>query len=274
MSAKKRETVSAVIMSMNSESIIEGTLKSVVDWVDEIVVLDGYSKDRTVEICRKYTDKVYQNKWDRKAFCTERNLGTKYATMDWCLHIDPDERATPEFRDAVLKILSTGTPHHAFEFRKKNNFMGHWMRFGGWYHYSLHFFRRGKARYEGLIHESLKVDGTVGKIDAPILHYPFTSFKQFIERHNWYSQKEAEEEWISHGDLGDKRVEFELKKKPFKRFIKFYVRKMGFLDGFHGFIFSALYAWVHFINWAKYWEIREANRQKATAPALAAAGKS
>lgn len=262
MNSKKRETISAVIMSMNSEAIIEGTLKSVKGWVDEIVVLDGYSQDRTVEICRKYTDKIYQNKWDRKAFCTERNLGTQYATMDWCLHIDPDERATAEFRDVVLKILASGTTHNAFEFRKMNNFMGHWMRYGGWFHYSLHFFRRGKGKYEGLIHESLKVDGTIGKIHAPIFHYPFTSFKQFIERHNWYSQKEAEEEWITHGELDDRRLEYELKKKPIKRFVKFYFRKMGFLDGFHGFIFSTLYAWVHFINWAKYWEIRQAHREK------------
>jgi glycosyltransferase involved in cell wall biosynthesis len=217
----KRETVSAVIMTMNCEGFVEGTLKSVAPWVDEIVVLDGFSKDRTVEICRKYTDKVYQNLWDKKAFCTERNLGTSKATMDWCLHVDPDERVTPEFRDEVLAILEKGTPHAAFEFRKKNYFLGRFMRNGGWFHYSLHFFRREKARYEGVIHESLKVDGTIGKIESPVVHYPFTSISQLVHRHNWYSLKEAEEEYAKHGQIPPERLEYELKKKPLKRFSNF-----------------------------------------------------
>ncbi len=253
-----RETVSAIIMTMNCESIVEGTLKSVADWVDEIVVLDGFSSDRTVDICRRYTDKVYQNKWDRVRFCTERNLGTSKATSDWCLHIDPDERATPEFRDTVLRILGQRTPYAAFEFRKKNFFLGRWIKHGGWFHYSLHFFRRGRGRYEGMIHESLKVDGRIGKIDAPVEHYPFTSFSQFVQRHNWYSRKEAEEELEQHGRLPEKTVQYQLKRKPLKRFFKFYVRKRGFLDGEHGLFFSILYAWVHFINWAKYWELSQA----------------
>ncbi len=250
-----RQTVSAVIMTMNCENLIEGTLKSVASWVDEIVVLDGFSSDRTIEICRRYTDKVFQNKWDKKRFSTERNLGTSKATSDWCLHIDPDERATLEFRDEVLALLHNGSPHNAYQFKKKNFFMGHWMKYGGWYHYSLHFFRRGKARYEGIIHESLKVDGSIGKIEAPVEHYPFTSFGQFIARHNWYSQKEAEEELEVKGVLPEKEIWYELKKKPLKRFIKFYIRKKGFLDGIYGLIFSVLYAWVHFLNWAKYWEL-------------------
>lgn len=252
-----RETISAVIMTMNAEAIVEGTLKSVAGWVDEIVVLDGFSTDRTVEICRRYTDNVRQNLWDKKAYSTERNLGTSFATKDWCLHIDPDERATPQFRDAVLAMLARGTTFDAFEFRKKNYFMGKWMRHGGWYHYSLHLFRRGRARYEGVVHESLKVQGAIGKIEAPVEHHPFTTFSQFLKRHNWYSQLEAREEYEKHGLLPERVLAYELRTKPLKLFFKFYVRKKGFLDGIHGLIFSVLYAWVHFINWAKYWELVE-----------------
>lgn len=252
-----RETVCAVIMTKNYEDLIEGTLKSVASWVDEIVVIDGFSTDRTVEICRRYTDKVYQNRWDGYRFCTERNLGTSKATADWCFHIDPDERATPEFRDAVLKILEKGTPHAAFEFRKKNFFLGRWMRHGGWYHYSLHFFRRAKARYEGVIHETLIVDGSVGKIEAPVEHSPFTSIQQFVTRHNGYSVREAKASLEEKGILPEKELFYNIKRKPLKRFFKFYIRKKGFLDGIHGFIFSVLFAWVHFLNWAKYWELTQ-----------------
>ena len=242
-------------MTKNAAPLIEGTLKSVAPWVDEIVVLDGFSTDDTVGICRRYTDKVYQNRWDGYRFCTERNLGTSKATSDWCFHIDPDERATPEFRDTVQRILENGSSYDAFEFRKKNYFLGHAMMHGGWYHYSLHFFRRGKARYDGVIHETLHVDGTVGRIEAPVEHYPFISISQFIQRHNGYSAREAQAKLEERGILSDEEILFQLKKKPLKRFFKFYVRKRGFLDGTHGLVFSVLFAWVHFINWAKYWEL-------------------
>ena len=249
-----RQTVSAVIMTKNCEDLIEGTLKSVQGWVDEIVVLDGFSTDKTIEVCRRYTDKVFQNRWDGYRFCTERNLGTSKASSDWCFHIDPDERATPEFKTAVLGIMEKGSIHNAFQFRKKNFFLGHWMKYGGWYHYSLHFFRKGKACYEGVIHESLIVDGTVGKIEAPIEHYPFTSITQFVNRHNGYSTREGLAKLEVDGKLAESEVLYNLKKKPIKRFMKFFVRKKGFLDGNYGLIFSMLFAWVHFLNWAKYWE--------------------
>src|SRR3989338_3527257 len=257
---QKRETVAAVIMTKNCAQLVQGTLESVKDWVDEIAVIDGFSSDNTVEVCRRYTDKVFQNRWDGYRFCTERNLGTRKAASDWCLHIDPDERATPEFRDAVIKILKQGTSYDAFEFRKKNYFLGRFMRHGGWYHTSLHFFRCGQAVYEGVIHENLKVNGPIGRIEAAIEHFPFTSIRQFVARHNGYSKREALEQRETKGILPEKEVLFNLKKKPLKRFVKFYIRKRGFLDGMHGFVFSVLFAWVHFINWAKYWELTQEDR--------------
>ena len=252
-------------MTKNCEGLVEGTLKSVAGWVDEIVVIDGFSSDHTVDVCRKYTDKVFQNRWDGYRFCTERNLGIDKATSDWCLHIDPDERATPEFRDALLKRLADKPPQDAFEFRKKNFFLGRFMRHGGWYHYSLHLFRRVKARYEGVIHETLKVDGPVGKLEAAIEHYPFTSISQFVDRHNGYSKREALAKYEEYGALPEKEVLFNLKRKPLKRFFKFYVRKGGYLDGMHGLVFSVLFAWVHFINWAKYWELLQIKKTAAGA---------
>lgn len=257
-----RQTISAVIMTKNAGPLVEGTLKSVAGWADEIVVLDGFSTDDTVEICKRYTDKVYQNRWDGYRFCTERNLGTSKATQDWCLHIDPDERATPELKKNITRMLERGTPHAAFEFRKKNFFLGRWMKHGGWYHYSLHLFRRGKATYDGVIHEKLHVDGTVGKLDAPLEHYPFESIKQFVMRHNGYSTREALALKEERGTLPETEVIFNLKKKPLKRFFKFYFKKRAFLDGMHGFIFSVLFAWVHFMNWVKYWEITYGNTDR------------
>ena len=247
-----RQTLSAVVMTRNVESVIERCLKSIT-WADEIVIVDGYSTDRTIEICRRYTDKIIQNKWDGFRFCTERNLGIRHAGCDWILQIDPDERATDEFKEAVLRMLK-GTPHAAYEYRKKNYFLGHFMRYGGWYHYSLHLFKKGSAYYEGIIHENLKVNGSVGRMEAVIEHYPFENISQFIARHNGYSEREASQILERQGVLDDKTILYNIRIKPFKRFFKFYIKKKGYRDGIYGFIFSVLFAWVHFLNWTKYWE--------------------
>ena len=249
----KRQTISVVIMTKNYEHKIEEALKSAT-WADEIVIWDGYSTDKTLEICRRYTDKIHQSPWSG-SFSIERNQATSRAAMDWCLHIDPDERITPKLRDAILRILSEQGSHKAYEFRKKNFFLGHWMRFGGWYHYSLHFFKKGDATYKGKVHENLKVQGTIGKIEAPLEHYPFESVSEMVTRHNRYSSLEAREELSTHGNFTDKKLMYELKKMPLKRFFKFYIKKKAFLDGKHGLFFSILFAWVHFINWAKVWEL-------------------
>jgi hypothetical protein len=135
------------------------------------------------------------------------------------------------------------------------------MKHGGWYHYSLHLFRRGRARYEGVIHETLRVDGPVGRLEAAVEHYPFTSVSQFVRRHNGYSTREAQAKLEERGILPEKEILFQLKKKPLKRFFKFYVKKLGFLDGAHGLVFSVLFAWVHFLNWAKYWELLNAKNE-------------
>ncbi len=260
----RRQTLSAVIMTKDSAELVEGALRSVAGWADEIVVIDGFSSDKTIEICQKYTDKIYQNRWDGYRFCTERNLGNEKATSDWCLHIDPDERVTPKLKKAISRILENGTLHSAFQFRKKNNFLGRWMMHGGWYHYSLHFFKRDKAFYDGVIHETLKVNGSIGNLAAHLEHYPFTSIKQFVMRHNGYSAREAQSQWEEEGALPEHTVLFNLKIKPLKRFVKFYFRKGGFLDGIHGLFFSVLFAWVHFLNWAKYWEIMENSKYENT----------
>ncbi len=255
---RTRETISAVIMSRNCEDLIEGTLQSVRDWVDEIVVIDGYSTDKTPEIARRYGAKVIPNRWDGFRFATERNLGIQKSTSDWCFHIDPDERCTPELRDAILKMLDSKTPHNAFEFRKLNYFLGRPMKHGGWYHYSLHLFRRGKARYEGIIHEKLKVDGSIGKIEAPLKHYPYPSIRPFVGRHNGYSTREAHMLVEERPNIDEKEILYNIYRKPLKRFFKFYFKKLGFLEGRVGFTFSLLYAWVHFLNWAKLWELKYA----------------
>ncbi|MCK4248205.1 MAG: glycosyltransferase family 2 protein, partial [Candidatus Omnitrophica bacterium] len=231
-----------------------------VKWVNDIVVIDGFSSDGTVEVSKKYTNKVIQHKFE--TFAAERNLGIDNASGDWILQLDADEVVTKEFRLELEKILSGNQEFSAYRFRRNNFFLGHFMRYGGWYHYSLHFFKKGFARYEGRVHEDLIVDGPIGVIEAGVRHYPFDSLAQFVERQNRYSSLAAREMFEKKGVLTKKEIKYNLLIKPVKRFWKFYFKKKGYKEGMHGVVFSAFYAWLHFLNWAKYWELIKNNSEE------------
>jgi len=248
-----KKTLTVQIMTKNEESKIRRCLESV-KWADEIVIVDGYSTDGTIDICRQYNAKIIQHKFDG-SFDTDCNIGIENASCDWILKIDADEVVADSLRKDIESVLEDDRGFSAFKFRRKNFFLGHFMRYGGWYHYILSLFKKGKAYYKGSIHETLVVNGKVGQIEGDCEHYPFNSISEFMERHNRYSTIEAQKILDNRGILDMKVINYNLKIKPLKRFWKFYIKKQGFREGVHGFIFSILFAWVHFLNWAKYWEM-------------------
>ncbi len=252
------QTLTAVLITKNEAAQIRSCLDAI-RWTDEIVVVDGESTDGTPEICRSYGAKVITHPFEG-SFAKERNLGTDHATSDWILQLDADDRVTDAFREAALAILRDGTPYAAFRFRRVNRFLGHWMSYGGWQHDSLHYFKRGKARYQGRVHEELVVDGPIGHLAAPIEHHPFKDFAQFWARQNRYTTLEAMELAAKQGILSEKAVRTQLLVRPLKLFFKIYVKKGGFREGMHGFLFAGMFAFVHFLKWAKYWELTQVQR--------------
>ena len=249
-----RWKLSVVILTKNEEAKIENCLKSL-RWVDEVVVVDGLSTDRTVEICEKYGAKVVPHKFEGD-FGQERNIGVENSTGDWVLQLDADEAVTEGFRKGMLKILKEKNEKYvAYKFMRKNYFLGHFMRYGGWYHHSHHLFRKGFAHYDGRVHHQLIINGEEGLLKADIEHNPFQSIEQLVRRQNRYTTIEAKELLEENGDMGDEKIRFNIRKKPFKLFWKFYVKKQGFREGKHGFIFSVFFAAVHFMKWVKYWEL-------------------
>ena len=248
-----RKRLSVVVITKNEEARIARCLGSV-SWADERILVDGYSSDRTTEIAQSLGAKIVLSRFNG-SFDRERNQGIDAASGDWILQLDADEIVTTGLRGAIEAILAQDPPFSAYKFKRKNFFLGHAMRFGGWYHDSLHFFRKGRARYQGRIHEALIVDGPIGRLQEEVEHTPFESLSQFLERHNRYSSLEAERILEERGILPWKEVRYHLVWKPLKLFWKFYVKKQGFRDGWVGLLFSGLYAWVHFLNWAKYWEL-------------------
>ncbi len=258
-----RARLSVVVLTKNEEARIARCLDSV-RWVKDIVVVDGLSTDRTVEICRGAGAQVISRAFSG-SFGEERNVGAHAAAHDWVLQLDGDDVVSDELCAALQRMLAEGTPHAAFNVRRQNNFLGHWMMRGGWHHYYHTLYRKSACHFEGCVHHILKVNGTIGTLEAPILHYPFTSLDQFVLRQNRYTSLEAKEMLDEQGVLPSKLVRYHLTWKPLKVFWKSYVKKQGYREGWYGLVFALLYAWVNFLKWAKYWELVRDRYQPSTA---------
>ncbi len=163
-----RATVAVVLMTKNEEARLTTCLDRVAGWANEIVIIDDLSTDRTVEIARHYTERIFSYASNDDHF-QQWNRGIDHASADWILHIDADELVTPKLEAAIDEILVDPHGHSAFELMRRNVFLGHPMRYGGWYHRHLILFRRDRARCVGKgIHVRLRVDGTIGLLDADI----------------------------------------------------------------------------------------------------------
>jgi len=255
-----RKKLSVVVITKNAAKKLRNCLESV-KWADEIVIVDARSTDGTLDIAGEYSDKIILS--DFEGFGNERNKGTDAATGDWILQLDADEVVTEAFRKRMEKLLSGDEGGCvSFKFRRKNVFLGKAMTRGGWLHYSAHLFKKGYARYEGDIHEKLVVNGKQGKLEEEIEHYPFDSMSEFIERQNRYTTLQAGEMLKKDGPADHKSVMYNLKVKPRKLFVKMYVKKLGFMEGMRGLVFAVMFSWVHYLKWAKYWELGEGVRGK------------
>ena len=252
-----RESVAVVLMTKNEEKRLSQCLDHVKGWADEIVVIDDESNDRTVEIAKQYTPKVFVHKSEDN-HDRQWNLGSEKASSEWILHIDADEIVTPALKSAIDRALAQPNGFSAYDLMRLNFFLGRPMRHGGWRHKHRILFRRTKSRCAGQgIHVKLQVDGKVGFLNAEIEHYPFESITQFIDRQNHYTNVEAEVMLKEKGKLPWKEVRRQMGFRPWKLFWKMVVKQGGWRDGSTGFFFAALFAFFHHALWAKYWEKAE-----------------
>lgn len=249
----EKAAISAVIITFNEEENIRRCLESV-KWVNEIVVVDGYSQDKTVEIAKEFGAKVVMHKFEGD-FGLERNIGNQNATGEWVLALDADEEIPEKTRIDIEKILKNGTRHSAYNVLRKQYFLGHFMEHGGRHHRIINFYRRKNVHFEGKVHHLVKVDGEVKDVDFSINHYPFNSISQFINKQDRYTSVEAKEMFEKYGSTKSGEVRYNLTLKPIKIFFKTYVKKAGYKDGLHGLIFCILFSWSYFLRWAKYWEL-------------------
>jgi len=227
--------VSVYIPVLNEEKKIEDALKSVA-WADEIVIIDTGCTDGTIDIARRFTDRIVPYQFD--GFGRLRNFGIDQCSHEWILSLDADERCTSGMEEAIRNAINAPDAPQAFWISRINWFMGRWIRHGGWYpdYPQPKLFRKEALRYrdEDEVHEGWDVNGKIGHIDLDILHYSFEDLSQVIRKMDRYSELGAEKlvrQGKSHG-VG----------KAFLRglwaFIRVYILKLGFLDGTAGLVIA------------------------------------
>ena len=254
-----RPKISACVTTFNEEGNVARCLESLKDWCDEIVVVDSYSSDRTVELCKRYTDRVYQHEW--LGYIGQKNLARDMAKNPWILFIDADEEISPGLREEILKELSVETPAFAgYQFPRMVNYLGRWIRHGEWYpDIKLRLFVKVKGQSGGQEpHDQVFVNGPVKTLKNPLWHYTYEDIDDHLMTMNRYSGITAKEKYKS----GDRFLWIDFLFRPPFRFLKAYFLRCGFMDGKRGFLIALVSSFGVCMKYAKLWELQLREKEK------------
>lgn len=247
--------ISVVILTFNSESYIRKCLESV-RWADEIVIVDSFSSDKTIDIAKQYTDKIWQRQWP--GFPAQWNFAIDKAGNEWVLILASDEAVTPQLKEEIEDVLTSGNSSNAYFIPRKTYFLKKWIRHCGWYpDYAVRLIRKGFGRFDEsrLVHEAVNVEGQPGYLRNQILHYSYSTIQEYIDRMNKYTFLSAQQLFTDKAGIDVKDIKKIAIKKALKKFWNMYIKQGGFKDGSHGFILSFLSSIYQFMTYAKYWEM-------------------
>jgi glycosyltransferase involved in cell wall biosynthesis len=253
-----RERVSCTIICYDEAESIRDALESV-RWCDEIVVVDSFSHDCTVEICREYTDRIFQRAWP--GFVEQKAFALAQARYPWVLNLDADERVSPELRREIETVLRAPAAD-GYYVPRLVYYLGRWWRRGGWYpDYRLRLFRRDRVAWGGVDpHEKVILHGRSARLRAPLLHYTYRDVADHVATINGFTGVAARELLLR----GRRASLADLILRPLWRFLRFYVLRLGFTEGLAGLFVAQSAAFYVFAKYAKLWE--------ALATAVAPAG--
>lgn len=240
--------ITFAVITRNEAQRIEGCLSQAA-WADEILVLDSCSLDRTVEICKEYTGRVYQNEF--LSFPNQRNRALELATGDWVLFVDADERVTPELAGEVRCVVEqVDSPVAGYWIPRRNIIWGKWVKHGGWYpDYQLRLLRRGKCRYDESrrVHELVILEGPAGHLSNPFIHYNYQTVSQFLQKQSLYSEYEARTLF----DTGVRAKPWGPVLQPVREVKRRLWDLQGYRDGGHGLLLAVLLGYYHFIVYSR-----------------------
>ena len=244
--------ISAIIPTLNEEIHIADAIKSV-SFADEIIVIDSFSTDKTLEIAEKLNVKIIKRKFDD--FSSQKNYAIDQATHSWVYILDADERVTLALEKEILEAVKNPKDFVAFYVGRSFYFAGKKIKYSGWKRDKvIRLFLKEFCRYNGsLVHEVIEAKGQIGFLKNKIDHFSYRSFDHYISKINQYS-------WLQAEDLhrkGKNVNAYHILVKPPVRFFIHYIVRLGFLDGFAGFMIAKTQAFAVLSRYLKLWLLKK-----------------
>ncbi|MDP3052540.1 MAG: glycosyltransferase family 2 protein [bacterium] len=262
--------ISVIILTYNEELNLENCLKSIAGWASEIIIVDSFSSDKTLEIAKKYTLNIVKHSFVNQAEQFNWALDNLKIKNDWILRLDADEYLTEELKAEITEKLKNESDNiNGYCIKRRVYFMGRWIKHGGYYPtWILRLFKNGKARSEEreMDEHIILSAGQAGKLENDFIDDNKKDLTWWIEKHNNYSSREAKE--AIKENYGDKKkrvfyYNLPLFCRPFLYFVYRYFFLLGFLDGKEGMIFHFLHAfWYRFLVDSKIYEIKNKSENK------------
>lgn len=250
--------LSGVIITYNEERHIEACIQSMQEIVDEVLVVDSFSTDRTVEICQSLGVRVIQHPFE--GHIQQKNYAMQQATHDYILSLDADERVSPKMMEAI-RTAKRHWKGGGYQFNRLNNYCGAWLKHSWYPDAKTRLWDRRKGAWGGTNpHDRVIIEeGGITKVKGDLIHYAYGDLEEHFQQVTKFAiiaahakfKQGKKVSFITHILLG-----------PLFKFVKRYFFRLGFLDGYYGFAFSALAAYVNFMKYFRLWELnRDAKRQ-------------
>ena len=225
--------ISVIIPTYNEQENIVEAIKSI-DFADEIIIVDSFSKDNTVFLAKPLANKILQREYIHSA--SQKNWAIPQAKHEWVLILDADERVTSRLKNEILTTINSNKKCSAFWIKRQNYFMNKKINFSGWQKDKvIRLFKRDENKYEDKhVHAEIISKGKIGILKNKLIHNTFKSKKDYLRKIDFYAQLQAKDY-----DKTTKRITFfHTIAKPMFRFFKHYIINLGFLDGYIGFMIS------------------------------------
>jgi len=260
MNKSRSVTISVAMATLNEESNIVRNLEAVHDWVNEIIIVDEGSEDKTLSLAKNYSKVKVISVKHEPIFHITKQKAIDACKSDWILQLDTDEVVTPELKEEIITLINSDPKENGFWINRKNYFLGKFLTKGGIYpDPTIRLYRRGCGFLPCKdVHEQAEIKGSIGHLKSDLLHFSDPTFSRYLLRHDRYTSLLASE--YQQQQLPTNNLNF-IKYyiiKPIHWFFLAYFRHKGFVDGFPGFVF-AYYSALRFpSSYAKYWELTHA----------------
>ena len=243
--------ITAIIPTYNEEANLASAIESV-QFADEILVIDSFSTDKTIEIAKSYGVRLIQHEYENSA--AQKNRAIPMVTNEWIVLLDADEVVTPALREEIIAKVNSKPDEAGFWIQRSNDFMGRRIKYSGWQgDRVVRLFRKSFCRYEEKnVHAEVIADGKLGYLKNRIHHNTFKGFDHYVTKVNRYAELQAKDFDTKTGKL----TFYHFVLRPCFRFFKHYILKLGFLDGFPGFAISLFSGYAVFARYAKLWLLR------------------